>query len=85
MGDKKTSRYFDTFDLMGTRKQMRAAGVSASQQRKLLTRQKQQEALKLAEGESDIKRRQYMSRYGGRRSLMASEASVKGTTAQLGG
>lgn len=54
-------------------------------QRASILRQQQQEKLKLAESEDEIKRRKYLAKVGGRRSLIASGGVTKGSTDQLGG
>ena len=59
---------------------------AAKEQRSLIARQKRQEELRLMEEEDELKRRKYLSKVGGRRSLIASDGVVsKGTTDQLGG
>lgn len=65
-----------------------AAKRAASIQEAALLKQQQQEKLNLAEAEDEIKRRRYLARAGGRRSLISrptlSAASGKGTSDQLG-
>lgn len=62
-----------------------ASKKAARAQRGLIARQKQKEQLTLAEEEDELKRRKYLAKAGGRRSLIASNTASKGDTSLLGG
>ena len=62
-----------------------AAKRAAALQRENILRQQQQEKLKLAESEDEIKRRKYLAKVGGRRSLIASGGVTKGSLIAPGG
>lgn len=86
-GKAKNSRYFDTFDILGTRKGMKAEEEAKKSQREAteaIGKQKQLENVKLAEEEDLLGRKKAQRKSGGRSLLMAS-SSPAGNVSNLGG
>ena len=93
-GSDKVKHYFKNpvsggLDLItGTYDMEKSAEKEARRQQAMILRQQQMERLKLAESEDEVKRRKYLARAGGRRSLISppsDTAPTKGTTTLLGG